>query len=135
MTKRIGILVIVAILTLTIGMTYAMAEKIFTGSEQLYSNIPIYNENNEKTGTRKENNDTIYYTYSTDQTSSVSMRVGTVNSKKVVLGYSTGSGYARLEVSYTSHHSEKGYCPSWSNTISYYGEVPYTGKFYKSNGY
>lgn len=135
MTKRIGILVIVAILTLTIGMTCAMAEKTFTGSEQLYSKIPIYNENNVKTDTRTDNNDTIYYTYSTDQTSSVSMRVGKVNNKKVVLGYGTGSGYARLEVDYASYHAERGYCPSWSNTISYSGKVDYTGKFYKSNGY
>ncbi len=135
MTKRIGILVIVAILTLTIGMTCAMAEKSFTGSEQIYSKIPIYNENNEVFDTRRENNDTIYYSYSTDKTSAVSMRVGIVNTKRVVLGYSTGSGYARLEVDFTSRHTEKGYCPSWSNTIAYAGTVTYVDKFYKSNPY
>ena len=135
MTKRIGILVIVAILTLTIGMTCAMAEKTFEGSAQIYSKIPIYNENNEVFDTRKENNDTIYYKYSTDKTSTVSMRVGIVKTKRVVLGYSTGSGYARLEVEFLSEHSEKGYCPSWSSTISYAGTVTYIDKFYKSNAY
>lgn len=135
MTKRIGILVIVAILTLTSGMTCAMAEKTFEGSAQIYSKIPIYNENNVVYDTRSENNDTIYYKYSTDKTSDVSLRIGKVITKKVVLGYGTGSGYARLEVNYKSKRTERGYCPTFANRIDYSGVVEYTDNFYKSNGY
>lgn len=87
-------------------------------SKQIYSTIPIYNENDTAYDVRTENNDTLYYQFSSNTSCTCRMRVGSVTSTSVSGGKAT--------VNFSSKHSEKGYCPSWSNTISYSGSVNYT---------
>lgn len=79
-------------------------------SKQIYYNVPIYNENDEAYMTRSMNVDTLYYQFISDTVCRASMRRG------VVLGISVG--FRDATVRFTSYHPI-GYCPSWSNTISY----------------
>jgi len=113
--KKFVAFVLVMVMVFTFAAS-AMADP--QKSKQIFYSVPIYDENNTAYMTRSENNDTLYYQFISDTVFRSYMRVGSVDGASVRSGEAT--------VRFTSTHTEKGYCPTWSNTISYSGSVTYS---------